>query len=158
MQPLTLSNPTPGTTTTRTRIEPQPPANAREVFAWLGEGVPVDVPQARHGLYCRTEDGLHFLGEAPHAPGEYWVRESLRGVIDTKIISDETMPICACSDGPHIWTEDKAREPWRWGERPTIPAEEMPREFCRYTARVSVAVEKVDGEWFWVTTFYVRGK
>lgn len=75
----------------------------------------------------------------PHSFGlgqTFWVREALRGVFDTTIDPDETMPICAyAADGAHLWTKDKFREPWRW-DGPTLSSHDMPRWASRLVVKI----------------------
>ncbi len=78
MNPLTIDQPTPGIHVTRTRIEPQPPAEWNpiavefyEVWDHDAEGQEIrGTGRIVYGAY--NED---WGCEAPHAPGEYWVRE-----------------------------------------------------------------------------------
>lgn len=74
-----------------------------------------------------------------------WVRESLRGVRDTKFNDGELMPVCSyAADGTHIWsTTEGHREPWTW-KRSTLPSIHMPRWACRIVLEiVSVRVERL---------------
>lgn len=83
--------------------------------------------------------------QCPFAVGQrLWSREPLIGVIGTTIDPDEVMPICAYqSDGSHIWTKDKFREPWTWPTT-TLPAASMPRRFSRLTLEIAnVRVERL---------------
>ena len=73
------------------------------------------------------------------------MRESLRGVRDTKFNDGELMPVCSyAADGTHIWsTTEGHREPWTW-KRSTLPSIHMPRWACRIVLEiVSVRVERL---------------
>ncbi len=104
------------------------------------EPLPADVAEPNVSMTCPL--GL---------PGETrWCRESLIGVMDTRIDPEEEMPITAYeADRTHLWTEDKYRVPWPGGQR--IEAEDMPREYSRFTITIqSVTIERRGGRWCWV--------
>lgn len=121
-------------TQTRRVMNPQPPLDATEVFAWFAPDITEN--KAEEGCYYRCPRGLVFHRKSPYgmAGDHLWVRESIG--IHVHPTNGRTGNCVYRADFPD--TPDATFEP-RW-----TPSIHMPRWACRIVLEViSVRVERL---------------
>lgn len=136
-------------TQTRRIVNPQPSAETKAWWScvssseksFVGKWTPRD---SKH-----VKSNPKATGASVRCPyGDFgdrlWVRESMRGIIDTKCHADESMPVSAyVADGAHSWS-GSYRTPWQYS-RTAMPSIHMPRRLSRITLEITrVSVERLN--------------
>lgn len=135
-------------TQTRRIVSPQPSAETKAWWSCVSSSEKSAIGKWTPRDSAHVKSNPKATGESVRCPyGDFgdrlWVRESMRGVIDTKCHADESMPISAyVADGAHSWS-GSFRTPWQYS-RNAMPSIHMPRRLSRITLEITrVRVERL---------------